>query len=353
VKLVQPFEESLARKRELMDETLRELEKLVDYEVAEVTAASTFYMAEVYYNFARALLDSERPTGLDAAELVEYEEVIEEEAFPFEELAIEVHEKNLELTNAGVYNRWIEDSVDRLADLMPGRYAKEEESFGFLGSLESFTYVSPAVAALAEAGAYAAQPVETSGHAGRRTRGGTQKGSTAHLEVTEGSGFAITEQARIGAEVRTEYESALRYLEQGLYESGITALVQVTERAPELASPYIELGIAYGRAGDLERAGASLVKALELSAAHPVALNELGLIYRRQGRFALARESYEKSLAAYADLHFARKNLAILCDLYLRDLVCALENFEAYSALVPEDAQAAIWIADIRSRLNP
>jgi tetratricopeptide (TPR) repeat protein len=353
VKLVQPFEQSLARKRELMDRTLRELEKLIDYEVAEVTAAATFYMAEVYYDFARSLLESERPTGLDAAELAEYEEVIEEEAFPFEDLAIEVHEKNLELTAAGVYNRWIENSVGRLADLMPGRYAKEEESFGFLGSLESFTYVSPAVAALAEAGAYAAQPVETAGRAGRRVRGGTQKGTTAHLEVTEGTGFTITEQARIGAEVRTQYESALRYLEQGLYELGIAALVQVTERAPELASPYIELGMAYSRAGDLERAEASLVKALDLSGAHPVAHNELGLIYRRRGRFALARESYEQSLAAYAELHFARKNLAILCDLYLRDLVCALENYEAYSALVPEDAQAAIWIADIRSRLNP
>jgi Flp pilus assembly protein TadD len=206
---------------------------------------------------------------------------------------------------------------------------------------------------VAEANVVAAQQVKTPERAGRRTRAGTQKGSTAGLALIEGAGFMITEEARIGAEVRAEYESALRYLEQGLYEFGIAALVQITERAPELANPYIELGMAYGRAGDLERAETSLANALELNGAHPVAHNELGLIYRRQGRFALARESYEKSLAAYADLHFARKNLAILCDLYLRDFVCALENYEAYSVLVPEDAQAAIWIADIHSRLNP
>jgi tetratricopeptide (TPR) repeat protein len=90
-----------------------------------------------------------------------------------------------------------------------------------------------------------------------------------------------------------------------------------------------------------------------LNAAHPVAYNELGLIYRRQGRFALAREGYEKALAAFPSLHVARKNLGILCDLYLRDPTCALANYEAYSALVPEDAQAPIWIADIRSRVGP
>jgi len=350
VKLVQPFEQSLARKRELMDEALQALEKLVEYEVAEVTAAATFYMAEVYNDFARSLIESERPAGLDAAALAEYEDVIEEEAFPFEELAIEVHEKNLELTVAGVYNRWIENSLSRLADLMPGRYAKEEESFGFLGSLESFAYQSPAAAAVS---AEAAQPVSAGERPRRRARPSTQKGSSVRLELSEGTGFTLAEDARICAEVRTEYENALRLLEQGLYESGVAALVHVTELAPELASPHIELGMAYGRAGDLERAEASLVKAVELSAAHPAAHHELGLIYRKQGRFALARESYEKSLAAYADLHFARKNLAILCDLYLRDLVCALENYQAYSVLVPEDAQAPIWIADIRSRLNP
>jgi tetratricopeptide (TPR) repeat protein/TolA-binding protein len=348
-RLVQPFEQSLARKRELMDTALRALENLVDYEVGDVTAGASFYMAEVYSGFSRSLLESERPTGLEAGELAEYEDAIEEEAFPFEELAIEVHEKNVELIRAGVYNRWVENSLARLAELVPGRYAKTEASIGLLGPIETFTYRSPAAeaaAAGAAAAAAAAEPV------GRDRRASADKRPKPGLEIIEGGGFTITEAVRVAADVRAAYENALRDLEQGLREQGIAALVRVTEQAPELVNAHVDLGIAYGRAGDLERAVASLEQAVTLSAGHLVALNELGLIYRRLGRFALARESYENALAAYPDFHFARKNLAVVCDLYLGDLNCALENYDAYITLVPDDGEAAIWIADIRSRFN-
>jgi cellulose synthase operon protein C len=144
VRLVQPFERSLQEKQRRLDAALAAFEGLVDYEVGEVTAAATFYIAELYYGFSQALLDSERPANLGAAELMDYEMVIEEEAFPFEERAIEVHEKNLELLTAGVFNDWVERSLDKLADLMPGRYAKFEVSSGYLASLDSYAYRSPA-----------------------------------------------------------------------------------------------------------------------------------------------------------------------------------------------------------------
>jgi TolA-binding protein len=143
VRLVQPFERSLQQKQKRMDAAMEAFGGLVDYEVAEVTAAATFYMAEVYFGFSDALIKSERPTGLDATELDDYEMVIEEEAFPFEEQAIEVHEKNLELMVGGIFNSWVEKSLDRLADLMPGRYAIFEISSGFLGSIDSYAYRSP------------------------------------------------------------------------------------------------------------------------------------------------------------------------------------------------------------------
>ncbi len=143
LRLTQPFEESLAEKQARMDTALRGFEDLVQYEVAEVTAAATYYMAEIFLGFSAALLDSERPAGLSDTEKVDYELVIEEEAFPFEEQAIGVHEKNFELLTTGIYNAWVRKSMDKLAQLMPGRYAKKELSGGFVGSIDVYAYRMP------------------------------------------------------------------------------------------------------------------------------------------------------------------------------------------------------------------
>ena len=178
----------------------------------------------------------------------------------------------------------------------------------------------------------------------------TQK--SARIEIQEDIGFTITEEARISGDVRADYETALALFAEQRYDEGVEILEAVVEKAPYLTAPRIDLGIARHRAGDLDAAQESLLEAIELSPEHPVALNELGIVYRKLGRFAEARQSYEAALAVYPGYHYARRNLAILCDLYLADLECALQNYEAYMTTVPGDDQADIWIADIRQRIG-
>ncbi len=143
LELVQPFEQSLAEKQRRMDAAMDAFEALVDYEVSDVTAAATFYIAEIYFEFSNALMQSERPEGLTETEAFDYEMVIEEEAYPFEERAIGVHEANYELLAGGVYNDWVQKSLDKLALLMPGRYAKAEISGGYVSSIDSYAYRMP------------------------------------------------------------------------------------------------------------------------------------------------------------------------------------------------------------------
>lgn len=176
--------------------------------------------------------------------------------------------------------------------------------------------------------------------------------ASSRIEVQEDVGFTITEEARASGDVRGSYQEALRLLEGGEHERGIAMLERIVAEQPELSAPLIDLGIASHRAGDLEAAETHLGAALELTPEHPIVHNELGIIYRKAGRFAEARKSYERALAVFPGYHFARRNLAVLCDLYLGDLDCALENYEAYMTTVPADDEASIWIADIRMRLG-
>jgi hypothetical protein len=115
-------------KRTAMEAVIEAYTEAADYGIAEVTTAATFRLAEIYETFGSDLMDSERPADLDEAALEQYEFLLEEQAFPFEEKAIDLYKANADRTVDGIYDEWVIKSFERLAGLMPARYAKEERS---------------------------------------------------------------------------------------------------------------------------------------------------------------------------------------------------------------------------------
>jgi len=128
VKLNQPLADSLKLKRSLMEDVIKVYTDAADYGVAEVTTAATYRLGEVYEQFSSDLLDSERPANLDEAALEQYELLLEEQMYPFEEKAIDLYKANVNRAPDGVYDEWVKRSFDRLAGLMPARYAKSERT---------------------------------------------------------------------------------------------------------------------------------------------------------------------------------------------------------------------------------
>ncbi len=140
VKLVEPFKVNLSKKKDLMQVATQQFNKLLEYEVGDVTAGATFYLAEIYADFSKDLKESERPTGLSALEREEYELAIEEQAYPFEEKAIAMHKSNLDLISLGVYNAWVDRSLQKLAKFVPARYDKPEEESPIIASADIYVY---------------------------------------------------------------------------------------------------------------------------------------------------------------------------------------------------------------------
>ncbi len=172
------------------------------------------------------------------------------------------------------------------------------------------------------------------------------------LEQDGAYGFTMSEVVRIDSDVRRDYQRAITLLQGEQFDAGIELLVDVTDRAPDVTIPHIDLGVAYLRLERYDDAEIALRKALTLAPNHPVALNEMGILLRKTGRFPAARESYERALAIHPGFHYALLNLGVLCDLYLADLNCALENYRAYAEIVTDDPQVNIWIADLSNRLG-
>lgn len=128
MKISQPLADSMKLKKALMEDVIAAYGDAADYGIAEVTTAATFRLGEVYHQFSRDLMDSERPAELDAAALEQYDMLLEEQSFPFEEKAIELYEANAARAVDGVYDEWVQKSFEALAGLMPARYAKVERS---------------------------------------------------------------------------------------------------------------------------------------------------------------------------------------------------------------------------------
>lgn len=135
VAITLPLGDSIVKKNKFMQRALKRYTQAVEMEVLEFTTPSTYHIGEMYAKFSRGLLDSERPKGMDELEAEEYQFLLEDEAFPLEEAAIEIHQTNIGRTYDGLYDAWVKKSFDSMAKLMPGQYNKKEKAVSYVDQI--------------------------------------------------------------------------------------------------------------------------------------------------------------------------------------------------------------------------
>jgi TolA-binding protein len=135
-KLTNPLKASLKVKKERMELALEAYRVAAEYGVSEVTTAATYEIADLYYWLSKDLMSSERPGSLSEEELEQYAILLEEQAFPFEEQAIDIYSANADRAADGIYDVWVRMSFSRLAELMPARFAKTERSESLVAVLD-------------------------------------------------------------------------------------------------------------------------------------------------------------------------------------------------------------------------
>lgn len=117
-----------------MERALKTYADALDYKIAEITTESTYNVAEIYRHFALALMQSQRPNDLNEEELEQYDILLEEQAYPFEEKTIDIHSSNIKRTQQGIYDKWVKLSFNVLAKMQPVRYSKQEKTEDYVSA---------------------------------------------------------------------------------------------------------------------------------------------------------------------------------------------------------------------------
>jgi tetratricopeptide (TPR) repeat protein len=128
IKLTQPLKASLSKKKAALNNALDAYNKTLDYKVEEFSTSANFSIADIYHQLAKDLMTSSKPKNLNALELEQYDLLLEEQAYPFEEKAIDIHETNAKRSWQGSYDVWVQKSFNALEKLLPSRYNKQENS---------------------------------------------------------------------------------------------------------------------------------------------------------------------------------------------------------------------------------
>lgn len=176
---------------------------------------------------------------------------------------------------------------------------------------------------------------------------------TAVPNVPTAPAMAPKAGSSLDAQSQKSYQAALAAMQNNQDANAEALLTAVVKARPEFVEARTNLGIVEFRLGRFARAEEELKRVIADDTNNTVAYNYLGLIYRTNGQFPQSKMMYLQALSINANYANAQLNLGILYDLYLRDLPKALESYQRYQKMLPqEDKDVTKWIADLKRRIE-
>lgn len=154
----------------------------------------------------------------------------------------------------------------------------------------------------------------------------------------------------VPAEASAEFDKALTLAHAGNDAAAETQLASLARQYPQFSTPLVDLGILYGKDGNLDAAMQALQQAVARDPHSAPAWTELGVVQRLGGKFEDAEQSYGRAIAADPAYAAAYRDRGVLRDLYLDKPAAALGDFEHYRKLAVQDKPVAMWVAELQHR---
>jgi tetratricopeptide (TPR) repeat protein len=157
--------------------------------------------------------------------------------------------------------------------------------------------------------------------------------------------------AEVPPEALTMYEQAVAVMASGDFLDAELRFKEFLLQYPGYPGAHVNLAIIHSNNNNDDAAREAVDAALALDPDYAPALNQLGMLLRRNGKFLEAEAAYLKAVTASPDYALAHYNLGVLNELYLQRLDSALHHFERYQEIVGGDEQVEKWITDLQRRV--
>jgi len=165
------------------------------------------------------------------------------------------------------------------------------------------------------------------------------------------STIIVKQEYKVSASVEQQFAYGIEAMSAENYAQAIDIFHKVAQKEPRASGPWVNIAIAYRKLDQIDKADEAIETAVRLNPKNPYALNQAGIIKREKGAFGVAQTMYENALAEYPNYSNAHLNLAILCDLYLQNIVCAKSHYQAYQEIEKNDDKKVVaWISDLSRR---
>ncbi len=164
---------------------------------------------------------------------------------------------------------------------------------------------------------------------------------------------AIIEQSKQSPVVdEHEYLSGIDALSIKDYAAAKKFFTRFADKYPGLSGAYLNLAFIAFRQKEYEEANRLTSRVLRLNPEHAQAHHLRALLHQHNGRIRRAEKDFKKAIELKPGYAIAHYNLALLYDIFLQELVLAIEHYSIYLELLDrEDEETQNWIKHLKNTL--
>jgi tetratricopeptide (TPR) repeat protein len=151
------------------------------------------------------------------------------------------------------------------------------------------------------------------------------------------------------------FQVALKLMKDHQTQEAQAAFAALAQDYPQYAGPLDDLGVLQAQGRQRDQAIASFARAVAADGGNAFAYGWLGILYRENGDYARAEQSYRKAIGLKPDAPAPHLNLAILDEQYLHRSTEALVQYREYQRLAGSGANpmVAVWIKQLEATPPP